>query len=251
MLSIDETKNPGTPNQPGDILTIRQLSEYLMVSEKTIYRMLDRNLLPAVRVGAQWRFRKRDIDAWLDEQVKKVEVGGQKELLEELAPSEIDIHPLLSPKNVFRDVPQLPRDELLAWIVMHATLDTGVDREALCSSIREREELCSTALVKDAAFPHPNSPSDFGFAKKQVLLAVLREPVSFSDPHGHRPRVIVVILARTVQGYLLTISRAVKLFGNPALIGRITRCGSAGEVIAAIREAEERLTASASRRDGA
>lgn len=247
MVSIVEKGGPGAPSQAGDILTIRQLSEYLMVSEKTIYRMLERNLLPAVRVGAQWRFRKRDIDTWLDEQVKKVEVEGQKAVLEELAPSEIDIHPLLNPKNVFRDVPELPRDELIAWIVMHAALDPGVDREALCASIREREELCSTALVKDAAFPHPNAPSDFGFARKQVLLAVLREPVSFNDPHGHRPRVIVVILARTVQGYLLAISRAVKLFGNAALIGRITKSSSANEVISAIREAEERLTASASR----
>ena len=40
----------------GEILTIRQLAEYLMVSEKTVYRMLDRSELPAVRVGAQWRF---------------------------------------------------------------------------------------------------------------------------------------------------------------------------------------------------
>ncbi len=244
---MDEKTIPGAANQAGDILTIRQLSEYLMVSEKTIYRMLDRNLLPAVRVGAQWRFRKRDIDAWLDEQVRRVDAGGQKAVLEELAPSEIDIHPLLNPKNVFRDVPELPRDELIAWIVMHAALDPGVDREALCASIREREELCSTALVKDAAFPHPNSPSEFRFASKQVLLAIPREPVSFNDPHGHKPRVVVVILARTVQGYLLAISRAVKLFGNAALIGRITKSGNAGEVIAAIREAEERLTASAAR----
>ncbi|MEO8584976.1 MAG: helix-turn-helix domain-containing protein [Acidobacteriota bacterium] len=248
MLSTHGEKRGAGPFHPtGDILTIRQLSEYLMVSEKTIYRMLDRSLLPAVRVGAQWRFRKRDIDAWLDERVKKVEIEGQKAVLEELAPSEIDIHPLLLAKNVWLDVPQLPRDELLSWIVMHAALEAGVDREALFESIRTREELCSTALVKDAAFPHPNEPSDFGFVRKRILLAVAREPVAFNDPHGHRPRVIVVILARTIQGYLLTISRAVKLFGNPALIGRITRSGSAGEVIASIRDAEDRLMASASR----
>jgi PTS system nitrogen regulatory IIA component len=244
---MDDEKNPGHGNPPGDILTIRQLSEYLMVSEKTIYRMLDRSLLPAVRVGAQWRFRKRDVDAWLDEQVRKVEVGGQKAVLEELAPSEIDLHPLLLPANVFLDVPPMSRDELLTWIVMRATLDAGVDRHALVESLRAREELCSTALVKDAAFPHPNEPSHFGFARKRILVAVPREPVSFNDPHGHRPRVVVVVLARTVQGYLLTISRAVKLFGNPALIGRITKSGHADEVIAAIREAEERLTASVSR----
>ena len=248
MLSIyGEGKGSGPLSPTGEILTIRQLSEYLMVSEKTIYRMLDKSLLPAVRVGAQWRFRKRDIDAWLDERVKKVEIEGQKAVLEELAPSEIDIHPLLQPKNVWLGVPQLPRDELLSWIVMRATLDAGVDRQGLYESIRAREELCSTALVKDAAFPHPNEPSDFGFTRKRILLAVAREPVSFNDPHGHRPRVIVVILSRTVQGYLLTISRAVKIFGSSALIGRITRSGSTDEVIAAIRDAEERLMASASR----
>ncbi|MEO8054500.1 MAG: helix-turn-helix domain-containing protein [Acidobacteriota bacterium] len=233
--------------QTGDILTIRQLSEYLMVSEKTIYRMLDKNLLPAVRVGAQWRFRKKDVDAWLDEQVRKVDVEGQQAVLEELEHAEIAIHPLLSKKNVWHDVPQLPRDEMLAWIITNATLEPGVDRNALTESIRAREELCSTALVKDAAFPHPNSPSDFRFARKKVLLAISREPVSFNDPHGHRPRVIVVILARTVQGYLLTISRAVKLFGNPAVIARILRSADADEVIAAIREAEERLRAPAPR----
>jgi nitrogen PTS system EIIA component len=247
MLSIDGPKNGVPPGHTGDILTIRQLSEYLMVSEKTIYRMLDRSLLPAVRVGAQWRFRKRDVDAWLDEQVRKVDAEGQKAVLEELAPSEIDIHPLLLPENVWLDVPPMPRDELLAWIVARATLDAGVDREALTASILAREALCSTALVKDAAFPHPNEPSDFGFAKKRVLLAVAREPVTFRDPHGHKPRIIVVILARTVQGYLLAISRAVKLFGSAALIGRITRSARASDVITAIREAEERLTASASR----
>jgi mannitol/fructose-specific phosphotransferase system IIA component (Ntr-type) len=141
----------------------------------------------------------------------------------------------------------MPRDELLAWIVTRATLDAGVDRDALIESIRAREELCSTALVKDAAFPHPNEPSLFGFARKRILLAVPREPASFNDPHGHRPRVVVVVLARTIQGYLLTISRAVKLFGSAALIGRITRSGRADEVIAAIRDAEERLRASANR----
>lgn len=227
--------------QTGDILTIKQLSEYLMVSEKTIYRMLEKGHLPAVRVGAQWRFRKRDIDAWLDEQVKKLEAEGQKAVLEDFEQSEIDIHPLLLPENVWLDVPPQPRDELLSFMVRNATLDPGVDRQALYESIRARELVCSTALVPDAAFPHPNEPADFRFSRKRILLAVLREPVSFHDPHGHRPRVLVVLLARTIQGYLLAISRAVKLFGDSDLISRIVGSTSAGELIGAIRDAEGRL----------
>jgi PTS system nitrogen regulatory IIA component len=233
--------------QAGDILTIKQLSEYLMVSEKTIYRMVDKGLLPALRIGAQWRFRKRDIDGWLDERVEKVEIEGQKAVLEELAPSEIDIHPLLLPENVWLGVPPLSRDELLSWIVAHATLEPGVDRQALYESIRARELVCSTALVENAAFPHPNEPADFRFSRKRILLAVVREPVDFHDPNGHRPRVIVVILARTTQGYLLTISRALKLFGNASLIGSITGSSDADDVIGSVRDAEERLRASVAR----
>jgi PTS system nitrogen regulatory IIA component len=233
--------------QTGEILNIKQLSEYLMVSEKTIYRMVDKGLLPALRIGSQWRFRKRDIDGWLDERVRKVEVEGQRAVLDELAPSEIDIHPLLLPENVWLGVPPMPRDELLSWIVAHATLEPGVDRQALTESIRARELVCSTALVENAAFPHPNEPADFRFSRKRILLAAVREPVDFHDPNGHRPRVIVVILARTTQGYLLTISRAVKLFGNASLIGRITGSSGVDEVIAAIRGAEEHLKASVAR----
>ena len=231
----------------GDILSIKQLADYLMVSERTIYRMLDRNLLPAIRIGSQWRFRKRDIDAWLDEQVHKVEVGGQKAVLPELETSEIEIHPLLSPSNVWLHLAPQPRDALLTFMIASATLEEGVDRGALLESIREREVVCSTALVSDAAFPHPNDPSSFRFSRKRVLLATTREPIDFQDPHGHRPSVVAVVLARTVQGYLHTISRAVKLFGDPALITLLSRARRASEAIDSIREAEERLRAAVAR----
>src|SRR5260221_22073 len=60
----------------GDILTIRQLAEYLMVSEKTVYRMLDRNQLPAIRLGSQWRFPEQAIDNRLAARVGPGGVGG-------------------------------------------------------------------------------------------------------------------------------------------------------------------------------
>ena len=225
----------------GEVFTIKQLSAYLMVSEKTLYRMLDRSLLPAIRVGAQWRFRKRDIDAWLDVQVRKVEIEGSRAMPEELEHSEIEIHPLLSAENIWLDLPPLTRDELLLWMITRATFDQEVDRDALYESVLARERVCSTALLDAAAFPHPNEPAPFHFMRKRLLLAVAPEPVNFSDLHGHEPRVVVMILARTMQGYLLTISRAIKLFGDPELIARLTACSRPEDVITVIREAEARL----------
>ena len=47
------------------LLTTEQLLAYLHLNLKTVYRLIKAGKLPAVRVGRQWRFKKRDIDAWL------------------------------------------------------------------------------------------------------------------------------------------------------------------------------------------
>jgi excisionase family DNA binding protein len=46
-------------------LTTDELLDYLHINLRTIYRLIKAGKIPAVRVGRQWRFRKRDIDAWL------------------------------------------------------------------------------------------------------------------------------------------------------------------------------------------
>lgn len=54
-------------------LTTEEVLEYLQVNLRTVYRLIKAGKLPAVRVGRQWRFRRSDIDAWLDSE--RVRVG--------------------------------------------------------------------------------------------------------------------------------------------------------------------------------
>ena len=63
-------------NLPTDevFLTTEEVLEYLQVNLRTVYRLIKAGKIPAVRVGRQWRFRKRDIDAWLDSQ--RTQAGG-------------------------------------------------------------------------------------------------------------------------------------------------------------------------------
>jgi excisionase family DNA binding protein len=49
-------------------LTTEEVLDYLHVNLRTVYRLIKAGKIPAVRVGRQWRFRKRDIDAWLESQ---------------------------------------------------------------------------------------------------------------------------------------------------------------------------------------
>jgi excisionase family DNA binding protein len=56
-------------------LTTEEVLEYLQVNLRTVYRLIKAGRIPAVRVGRQWRFRKADLDAWLDSQRR----GGRAE----------------------------------------------------------------------------------------------------------------------------------------------------------------------------
>ena len=49
-------------------LTTDEVIAYLQVNLRTVYRLVHDGRLPAYRVGRQWRFRKADIDAWVQSQ---------------------------------------------------------------------------------------------------------------------------------------------------------------------------------------
>jgi PTS system nitrogen regulatory IIA component len=58
-------------------LTIKELAKYLNVTRRTIYNLLERGELPGFKVGANWRFRKEDIDKWIEDS-KKMNVPAKK-----------------------------------------------------------------------------------------------------------------------------------------------------------------------------
>lgn len=51
------------------LLTAAEVADQLRVSTMTVYRLIRRGELPAVRVGRNYRVRARDLDAYLDNQV--------------------------------------------------------------------------------------------------------------------------------------------------------------------------------------
>ena len=48
----------------GEVMTVKDLSEYLHCNQSTIYRLLKRGELPAFKVGSDWRFMTAEIRNW-------------------------------------------------------------------------------------------------------------------------------------------------------------------------------------------
>jgi len=46
-------------------MTLEEVADYLRVTKKTVYRLLERRAIPSTRVGHQWRFDRAGVEAWL------------------------------------------------------------------------------------------------------------------------------------------------------------------------------------------
>ena len=59
-----------------DIMTIKELAAYLKVAEKTLYRLASNGDLPGFKIGGSWRFRKSEMDKWIDKKAEKGALGS-------------------------------------------------------------------------------------------------------------------------------------------------------------------------------
>lgn len=47
-------------------LSVEEISKYLGISNDTVYRWIDKHEMPAHRVGRLWKFKKEQVDTWLE-----------------------------------------------------------------------------------------------------------------------------------------------------------------------------------------
>lgn len=53
------------------IMTPKEAAKYLGFHLVTIYRLLKKHEIPAVKIGGQWRFKKDILDTWLVDRMRK------------------------------------------------------------------------------------------------------------------------------------------------------------------------------------
>ncbi len=55
------------------ILTLKEVAAYLKLAEKTAHRLASEGKLPGFKVGGSWRFKREDLDAWINTQIQQTD----------------------------------------------------------------------------------------------------------------------------------------------------------------------------------
>lgn len=50
------------------IMTVKDVASYLKLNERTVYRMATSAKIPTFKVGTSWRFKREDLEKWIEEQ---------------------------------------------------------------------------------------------------------------------------------------------------------------------------------------
>ena len=68
-------KNMSLSAEGEGILTIKEVADYLKVTERTIYRLSQAKKIPSFKVGGMWRYLRKDIDAWIAQKTAGTEIA--------------------------------------------------------------------------------------------------------------------------------------------------------------------------------
>jgi len=66
------------PDAPDEIMAAQEVAEYLRCHYRTIYRLVREHQLSAFRLFAEWRFRRSDIERWINDTAVKPEDGEHR-----------------------------------------------------------------------------------------------------------------------------------------------------------------------------
>lgn len=224
----------------------KQLAEYLQLSPRTVYRLLERGDLPAVKVGGQWRFRKSAVDEWLDVGMQGLDHDTLHALEtdDEHRPGIPHLSDLLIPGNARIAVPAGPRDAVVRAFVERVQLPEGVPADLVAERVLERERLCTTAMSGGVALLH-TTRSLPRLLKASDLVAVGRVewPVEFGALDGSRTDTLILLLAQSERVQLGLLAKLTRLCQEPGFLAALRGAATADAVVTLVRETASRVFA--------
>jgi len=221
-------------------LSVRDAARMLSVSEKTIYRWIKQELIPAYRVNGQHRFNQAELLEWATSRRMGVtpEAFDEPDAAASPLPS---LSEALAEGGVIYRLEGVNRDEVLASLVRNLRLPDGIDRDYLLRVLIAREELASTGAGEGIALPHPRNPGLLHTSQPSVTLAFLEHPVDYAALDGKPVGALFCVISPTLRAHLHLLSMLGFALGDPAFRTAIRQEQSRESIFAALRNVKKRM----------
>jgi PTS system nitrogen regulatory IIA component len=229
-----------TPSESDPLLTVKELAKYLRVNERTVLKLAGEGALPGVRVGNQWRFRKRLVDAWLDDQMIGVSPARLRESKAGgVTPRTLALEHCLAPEQVVAALEATTAMAVIEELAGHAErLGLVRDKTWFTGALIERENILSSAVGHGVAFPHTVRRHPEQVVRPFVLVGRSQAGVDFHAPDEQRVHLFFVLGLRYDELHLPWLAKLSRLLSSSDLLNALLAAPDADGVYALLVRAE-------------
>ena len=224
-------------------LSVKDAASVLNLSEKTIYRWIKQETIPAYRINEQFRFNRAELLEWATSRRIQVSpnifIEGDESMVS--LPSLSDA---LKAGGVAYRIGGLDQPAVLRAVVDVLNLPEEVDREFLYQVLLARETLGSTGIGNGIAIPHVRNPVVLHVSKPTVTLCFLEHPIDFRAIDGQPVNTLFTLISPSVRAHLHLLSRLGFVLRNQDFQGAVQRRASREELTNALIVAEAAIPVS-------
>lgn len=221
-------------------LTVHNVATMLNVSERTVYRWIDRGQIPVYKINDQYRFNRAELLEWATAQ--KLHVSP--EFFREADADDrgaFKLSDALQAGGIFYRVDGTDKTTALKAVVELLRLPDDVDRGWLFEMLLARESLGSTAVGDGLAIPHVRHPIVLHTPNPLVTLCFLERPIEFGALDGKPVTTLFTLVSPSVRAHLHVLSLLAYALRDAGVKGVVGRQASREEIMAELRRVEATL----------
>jgi PTS system nitrogen regulatory IIA component len=226
-------------------LSVKDTARILSVSEKTIYRWIKQQSIPAYRVQDQYRFNRAEVLEWATSRRLKVsdEIFNEPEAAGQPVPSLVEA---LESGGVHYRVSGHDTESALREVVRLLRLPGEVDREFLLRVLLAREAMASTAIGEGIAIPHVRNPVVLHIDRPTIALCFLERPIAYGSLDRKPVHLLFTIISPTTRAHLHLLAKLSFVLRDAEVRDSLRAQSPRQSILDLVRAAEDRLVGTGS-----
>jgi PTS system nitrogen regulatory IIA component len=224
------------------LMTIKQVANYLNVNERTVLKLVQEGAIPGVKVGNQWRFRKAMVDTWLDDQmlgitpryVEPTRIEGPRRML--------TLESCFQESHILSELAGKTKTAVIVELATHAQkLGLVRDETWFVGALIKRENVMPSAIGNGLAFLHTLRRHPEQIAKPFMLFGRSREGVEFDALDGKPTHLFFVLGLRYDELHLPWLAKLVQMLAQPDVVPSLLQARDGPALFRRLAEAERNL----------
>jgi PTS system nitrogen regulatory IIA component len=232
---------------PHEQMNEQQVAAYLHVDLRELLKQASRGGIPCRKTPKGFLFRKSDVDHWVEAQMHELPrhrlAGIEKGVSRHhgIDHEILLIGPMSPPRGIAAPLKARTREAALRALIDladHAGMVYA--RDELLSGVRQREELCSTALAPQVALPHPRHPLPYDIAASFVVVGLTHSGIAFGAADGTLTRLFFLICCKDDRTHLHVLARLAQMLHDQSAVDQLLQANDPEELRVMLFKLEER-----------